>query len=624
MSAKTARILRVLFYAYVAVTFVHIAYVVYREPYAFDAWNVSVDTDAQPGSIGRFFRFWYQQYTESNPRIGQPLTYLAYKWVGVAEIGSALAFFAIVIGAFVVGTGRMPDRRKGRDLATLAIGIGVMWFAAPNFPSYLFCRAYATNYVWTSAIVMWFVAALRLHDPLGSVSWRKVAAFGLFGLVVGMCNEHVGPTTLLFVAAYAYLVWRKHRVRAWSVWAAAGGILVGYALLFFAPGQNTRYDEFMSDNYTLIQRVVHRGLSGNLDIFKGFLLGAAPLMVFLLAVIVIAILAERRTDEALVQARVEQRSAVTVVALALLAGVLMTATVFASPKLGPRFFMHPILFLLAGSLGVCSSFLSRGRSFAGFVIMAVLASAYAFGRTVPSYTQLSRESDARLAALAAAPKGSIFTASAWDIVNETWWHLGDDFRDQKKRELVARYFGLDRVLFRGSDAWATLGVSDVKLVIDYQFAAENICLDKTEGLEIKPFVGRDVRSINHAFLDAIAEVHRLRSERLASADLVVAFLGERPPMPSKRLLVGHWADGSLESHFAVMNRGSGRDRKLVLSPELRTDPWDVYMVRIGDEPKLLGKSTEQLVYQPWKSGIYWAIACKADRCFVIFTANHRL
>src|SRR2546430_11105666 len=101
MNPRVARLLRVGFYAYVAATFIHIAYVVNHEPFAFDAWNISVDTGAKPPTLGRFFAFWHQQYTTSNPRIGQPLAYLAYKITGIAEIGTPLAFFAIVLAGFV-------------------------------------------------------------------------------------------------------------------------------------------------------------------------------------------------------------------------------------------------------------------------------------------------------------------------------------------------------------------------------------------------------------------------------------------------------------------------------------------------------------------------------------------
>src|SRR5687768_761061 len=127
MKENTARILRALFYAYVAATILHIAFVVNNEPFAFDAWNVAVDTGAKPPSVKNFFSFWHQQYTSSNPRIGQPVAYLAYKVWGFAEIGTPLAYLAIVLGAFVLGAGRWPTR-KGRDLAVLAMGIGFLWF----------------------------------------------------------------------------------------------------------------------------------------------------------------------------------------------------------------------------------------------------------------------------------------------------------------------------------------------------------------------------------------------------------------------------------------------------------------------------------------------------------------
>src|SRR5690242_18230947 len=111
MKPDAARVLRALFFVYVAFTVIHIAYVLAHEPFVFDAWNVAEDTGAKPASIGRFFAFWHHQYTTSNPRIGQPMTYLAYKLVGVAEVGTAIAFLAIVVGGFVFGTGRWPKLR---------------------------------------------------------------------------------------------------------------------------------------------------------------------------------------------------------------------------------------------------------------------------------------------------------------------------------------------------------------------------------------------------------------------------------------------------------------------------------------------------------------------------------
>ena len=179
MKPDAARILRALFFVYVAFTFLHISYVVYHEPFVFDAWNVAFDTKAQPASIGRFFEFWHQQYTTSNPRIGQPMAYLAYKVVGIAELGTPIAFFAVIVGGFVFGTGRWPRLRDNRDLAALAIGIGCMWFVAPNFPAYLFSRAYATNYVWLAAIQLWFLIAGISCVVMGTVGFFSSEVMGM-------------------------------------------------------------------------------------------------------------------------------------------------------------------------------------------------------------------------------------------------------------------------------------------------------------------------------------------------------------------------------------------------------------------------------------------------------------
>jgi hypothetical protein len=625
MKENTAKVLRALFWVYVAWTFFHIAYVVNHEPFAFDAWNVAVDTQAKPPSLSRFFSFWHQQYTSSNPRIGQPLAYLAYKYWGVAEIGTALAYFALVLGTFVLGTGRWPDRRNGRDLATLAIAIGFLWFAAPNFPSYMFCRAYATNYVWAAAIQLWFVVVLVKHDATVEKPATLLPLYALFGVAAGMCNEHTGPTLLLFAIGYTLWLRRKHGRLVMPLVVASAGAFIGYALLFFAPGQGKRYDS-LAERYTVSQQILTRGFRGNIDIFQDLLEGAGPLLLILAIVLVIGLLAEQRTDAELVEVRRRQRRSILVVAFALAVAILVTATIFASPKLGPRFYMHAMILLLAGVLACITSFLHRPKTFAPFVVFAVLASTYASARTIPMFTRLSRDSDRRLAELASTSPGEIYTAKAWEQVPESWWFLGDDVRDQKKQELVARYFALDRVLFRGADVWSTLGVTDVKLTMHYEFD-QDVCIDKIDELDLKPYVGKNIDALHHAFQDAIAQIKRATPAHLKWVDLVASFLGTKPPMPPGPLYVARWREGVLEGYTAGMKRlGRSRDRQIILTPGLQSQPWDIYIVHIGDPPKLIGSTTsgQPLKYQPWASGQYWVLACKPDHCFVVFTVAHTI
>ena len=623
MSPNTVRPLRALFWVYVAVTFFHIAYVVYCEPFAFDAWNVAVDTDAKPFSVGNFFEFWKYMYTQSNPRIGQPMAYLAYKVVGFAEIGTPIAYFAIVIATFVLGTRRWPDRKNSRDLAALAIAIGVLWFAAPNLPAYMFCRAYATNYVWLIAIQLWFLIPLRLHEPTDPVRYGRLAGYALLGVIAGMGNEHVGPTLIALALAYAYYTRRRDKKWHPRVLVGAFAPLLGYAIIFFAPGQSQRY-EGLAEKYTLTEQILTRGLRGNMDIYVEFLQSAAPLLLLGLAAVLIGVVTERRTGDELAAAQGRQKRVLVFLAVCLVAGSMITVTVFASPKLGPRFYLHALALLLAPILGMIVTFVERPRAIAPFVVLAVIASGYAIGRTVPLYSSMSRDSDRRLAELAATPRGGIYTAVAWDQVSESWWALGDDMRDQKKQEMVAKYFGIARALFRGGGSWSLLGLSDVKLTMHYELDRD-LCLDEVDELPLRQYVGRDVGAIHHAFLDAIVEIEHTAQTKIRTIDLVASFLGNTPELPRKKIYVAKWDHGVLEGYTARMSRaGRSRQREVVLDPKLKTSEWEIFMTRIGDPPKRLGTSTsgQRLLYEPWKTGTYWVTACREDYCFVVMALIH--
>src|SRR5947199_397874 len=95
------KILRALFVVYVAATALHVGWVVAHEPFAFDAWNVAVDTHAEPITFDRFVDYWWFEFTHSNPRVGQPLTYLSYKLDEFAVIATPLAFVALSLAVTV-------------------------------------------------------------------------------------------------------------------------------------------------------------------------------------------------------------------------------------------------------------------------------------------------------------------------------------------------------------------------------------------------------------------------------------------------------------------------------------------------------------------------------------------
>lgn len=437
-----SRVLWVLFVAYVVATAIHIGFVMAHEPFSFDAWNVAVDTDAKPISASGFFEYWQHQYAHSNPRIGQPLTYLAYKVAWFAELATPLAYLALTLAITVIGLGRWPKR--GRELAMWAIAIGFGWFVLPQIGRNMFCRAYGANYVYSAALQLWFVARLRLFaNPAGATTLQCIE-YATFGLIAGMCNEHTGPALVLFLAGHA---WWQHRAGESPRLAIAGGIgaALGFAAILFAPGQGERYDG-LAQQASLLGRVLERGVSGNLEIVRDYLVYAAPLLGLLALVLVYALATSTASTDH--DRRMLRSRAARVIAVALLAGAVITATLFASPKLGSRFYIVPLALLLAGFIALLDAVIDAPRRLVPFVVLAVIASTYAGLRTIPLFDKVAEQGDARMAALAASEPGSVFVADAFEQQGESWWFIGDDFRSVKKRAMVARYFGLARVSLR--------------------------------------------------------------------------------------------------------------------------------------------------------------------------------
>jgi hypothetical protein len=611
------RLARVLFAAYVAATALHVGWVMAHEPFAFDAWNIAVDTRSEPFSFARFADYIAYEYAHSNPRIGQWLAYLAYKLEWFAPIATPLAFLALAGAVTVLGLGRWPgrsstpgERTPRRDLALGTIAIGFAWFALPHIGMIMFCRAYGANYLYGAAIQLWFLAVLRLR-PDGDGPPRAWIPYLGLGIIAGMCNEHTGPALVLFTTGYAAWRWRTTGRRPALAVAGAVGSLVGFALILFAPGQASRYDG-LATRVSLLGRLIQRGVVGNLDILGDWMIACAPV----LGLLVIALVLARRDEPA------RHNQALRWVGWALAAGTLIAATMFVSPKLGPRFYLHGAALVLAAFLAVADRALSTPRRLAPFVVLAVAASIYAGARSIPLYGRLHEASAERLSALAATPRGGVLTVESFEQVDESWWFLGDDFRDARKRELVAGYFDLRGVLFRAGDLDAPLGVSDVRLVPRYQVTPAGRVDDR--GLDLGTFRGIDIGSVHRAALAAIEQLRaRIAPARLDRLDLVVEFAGTPPALPRPTLVVARWRPTGFEAHAgAIERKRRSTTRAIRLPPALRGTDLEVFIYRVNGEARRLGTARDAaLEYIPWRRGTYWALACEPAECFVIAAAR---
>ena len=605
-----SRILAALFVAYLGATAVHIGFVMAHEPFSFDAWNVAADTGAQPITARRFLDYVQHQYVHSNPRLGQALTYLAYKVAWFAEIATPVAYLALSLAITVLGLGRWPERR--RDLALWAIAIGLGWIVFPQIGRNLFSRAYGANYVYGAAIQLWFLAHLRLA-AVRSVEATPVQwiASGAFGVIAGTCNEHTGPALIAFLAGQAWWLRRAgkpHRRAA----AGAIGALLGFAAILFAPGQAERYGG-LAQRASLADRLIERGVAGNLDLLRDYLVDAAPLLALIAVVATVALAGTGPADPG---RRAARDRAVRVIGLALGAGVVITATLGASPKLGSRFYLAPLAVLLAGFVALLDAVVAQPRWLAPFVALAVAASAYAGLRTIPLFDRIAEQSAARLDALEASAPGSAFVADAWDQVGESWWFIGDDLRTAEKREMVARYFGLARVSLRGYDPRAPLGTLGARVLPRYWVGA---AVADDAAFERRATEGVDLAEIHRATRASIERLRgRLAPTRLERFELAVEFDGQRPALPRRSLVISRWTAGGFEGYAAKLTRNRDGGLKLELPADLVGKPFEIYLTRVGGEVTRLGTADRRVLRDaPRRSGVVWGLACDVATCLVI-------
>jgi len=238
-------------------------------------------------------------------------------------------------------------------------------------------------------------------------------------------------------------------------------------------------------------------------------------------------------------------------------------------------------------------------------------------RTVPLYTAVAQHGAQRMAALEASVPGTELVAEALDQVGESWWYIGDDMDTFDKRELVAKYFGLTRILYRGQDLERPLGMSGTQLVASYRVPGD-ASAHLVPAFELGTARAFDVAGLQRATRSSFARLYADLGRRLDSAEVAVVFAGTPPPLPRPALLLARWR-GAFEAYTAKLARkGPARQRDVVLSKELAGKPYEIYVVRVGDPPRLLGGTDGQpLHYVPWRAGIYWVLACDVDACFVI-------
>ena len=113
------------------------------------------------------------------------------------------------------------------------------------------------------------------------------------------------------------------------------------------------------------------------------------------------------------------------------------------------------------------------------------------------------------------------------------------------------------------------------------------------------------------------DIEPLYAPRRTVLDAILADAAMAVPRP--RIVVARWRPDRFEGYVGRIER-SGRStvRSIRVPPELAGSDAEIFVYQVGGEARRLGTARDRaLEYTPWKSGVYWILACRTDACFVI-------
>ena len=401
----------------------------YWEPVMRDGWgHVAWHLEHSPTPV-ELWRVFRDGWLGSNPRLGQTLTYVLYTpgpWHSIiTPLVSLGTFYALA----TLALGRWPSLRRTDDALCFATVFAIAAICTPEFGAMLFYRPYVGNYVFGLAFnALWLVPYRLQFERARTPRWWWAPALLLLGLAAGLCNEHTGPAVLVVTAlAIAMIVRRGDRTRAWMI-AGIVGLLAGYLLLIFAPGQHERYNHLAEAQHTM-SLIADRGIRGNLRIV------GEPLLYLLQALPWILVGRVYRGEP---MASLRKHGAYG----ALLVGAIAVLVLIGSPKIGPRLYLATTCM---GAVAIGSwVVLSPARRVLGWLAGATIA--FVCVRCLMVYAPLAEPSAVRVTAMLGAKPGDTLVLPRYadgqhwfdrDPLGHNRWFLGDDFIIPAQRDSIA-------------------------------------------------------------------------------------------------------------------------------------------------------------------------------------------
>lgn len=186
---------------------------------------------------------WLHYYTWSGRTVSHTLAQF-FLWIGKPYFNLANTIISILL-IFELNWSIQKGKISSNFDYNVLIGIFLLlWICSPGFGVIFFWLTGACNYLWTSVLLLgFFLVYIKKYycaDKVLIKSFTITPIMFLFGVLAGWTNEN-SVCWIVITLLYFIVICKKQEILEWWMLSGWGGLVVGYFLLLFAPGNKLRF-----------------------------------------------------------------------------------------------------------------------------------------------------------------------------------------------------------------------------------------------------------------------------------------------------------------------------------------------------------------------------------------------
>ncbi len=412
------------------------------------------------GALHRYIN----SYLNVNPRIGEFFTTLSYAsdWHAVVINTSSVILLILLVFGYLFK--RLPKAASLDDFFYLNIILALLWLCLPNVGLMFFFNPWVSNYLLGFALLLLFALPYyRFSNGLNPGLPGRLGCLLMLigGIAAGMSNEHTVPPVLIALGLLFIFQHQKNMPAAGWQLSGFAGLLLGYLLLYFAPGQGKRYGgegqqlyDNLLDKLLQIPELISRLWS--LPSYLSLLLAVLLLFsLFMYARGRRQIALSRGQGLAPVSMQIDSdpvklgRLLINCIGFIVLAH-LMIGILFISPKQGEKLYLGSVLLMIMAFMLLASYWLGKVRQgLLIFGLIAILVNGYFARMIYQDYRFYRQEFDERIAYIYQRKQAGdrIIFIEPYKTRNSKYIWGDDRGRIKKGMPAMAVYFDVEKITY---------------------------------------------------------------------------------------------------------------------------------------------------------------------------------